>query len=170
MKVLWDALTPYETRLSTGQKLFLFLHFVRNNSLMTEGVVGGLRTTSSFRVGFLFIKIQKSYQIKQNCALLHTEGQTTFANEATAHICTGPALAGSVGNSTTSDGPEQATYSCCQITGCWSLSIIVLELLNRVEPFQMEYFSYVFSIKKYSTKWRIFSPFYPLRHIERKKS
>lgn len=100
MKVLWDALTPCETRLSTGQKLLPFLCFIRNNTLMNEDVVGGLRITSSFRVGFLFIKIQKSCQIKQNYALLHTEWQTTFANKATAHICTGPALPGSAGNST----------------------------------------------------------------------
>lgn len=62
MKGLWDALTPYGTTVYSSE-VFLFLCFVRNNSLMNENVVRGLRTTSSFRVGYLFIKIQKSCQI-----------------------------------------------------------------------------------------------------------
>ena len=59
MKILWAALTLYEARLFTVQKLFPFLLSIRNNSVMNEDVVGGLRITSRFRVGFLFIKVQE---------------------------------------------------------------------------------------------------------------
>lgn len=40
---------------------------------MNKDVLGGLRTTSSFIVGVLFIKILKSWQIKENDAILPKE-------------------------------------------------------------------------------------------------
>lgn len=120
-EVLWDALTPYETRLSTVQK-----HPFYSEDSDEWRCGGWVRDRSAFRAGLLFSKARGGRSGRQP---LHVQ---PYPKAARARPYQGPQARAPP----TSGGPKQATRSC------WPCNL----LLSFVESLVLKLFCCYFVV------------------------